>query len=159
MENIQAMNFEISGPHLKQGKVCEPIIRSLPDWFGIEEPIVQYAIDIDHLPTFTATVEDQVIGFLTIKQHNPYAAEVYVMGVLINWHRQGVGRALLALAQDWLRQEKVEYLQVKTLAPSHPDEDYARTRAFYLAVGFRPLEELTGLWNEENPCLLMIKRL
>jgi hypothetical protein len=70
-----------------------------------------------------------------------------------------VGRALLAQAQDWLRQEKVEYLQVKTLAPSHPDEDYARTRAFYLAVGFRPLEELTGLWNEENPCLLMIKRL
>ena len=36
---------------------------------------------------------------------------------------------------------------------------YAQTRAFYLAMGFRPLEELRKLWDEANPCLIMVKRL
>jgi hypothetical protein len=28
-----------------------------------------------------------------------------------------------------------------------------------LVEGFRPLEELRGFWNEENPCLIMVKHL
>ena len=58
----------------------------------------------------------------------------------------------------YLRARGVEYLQVKTLGPSDPDEGYARTRAFYEARGFVALEEIHGLW-EHNPCLLMVKRL
>ncbi|MET9020489.1 hypothetical protein ABZV93_10935 [Actinopolymorpha sp. NPDC004070] len=46
-------------------------------------------------------------------------------------------------------------LQVKTLGPSHPHEGYARTREFYRAMGFQPLEELHGVWPG-NPCLLMV---
>jgi hypothetical protein len=53
----------------------------------------------------------------------------------------------------------VEYLQVKTLGPSHPSRGYAATRRFYEALGFRPLEEIHGLWAEDNPCLLLVKRL
>lgn len=53
----------------------------------------------------------------------------------------------------------VEFLHLKTLSDSDPDRHYAKTRAFYLAVGFRPLEELTALWGKDNPCLLMVKRL
>ena len=56
-----------------------------------------------------------------------------------------------------LQGQGIEYLQVKTLSDTHPDAAYARTRAFYMAVGFRPLEEFKTLWNEENPCLLMVK--
>ena len=47
---------------------------------------------------------------------------------------------------------------VKTLGPSDHDEGYERTRRFYGACGFVPLEEIHGLW-EHNPCLLMVKRL
>ena len=54
--------------------------------------------------------------------------------------------------------DHVEFLQVKTLGPSHPDPGYARTRQFYAGVGFQPLEEITGLWPG-NPCLIMIKTL
>jgi len=61
-------------------------------------------------------------------------------------------------AEAYLRDRGVEYLQVKTLGPSDPDPGYARTRAFYEARGFVPLEELHGLW-EDNPCLLLVKRL
>jgi hypothetical protein len=62
-------------------------------------------------------------------------------------------------AQDWLKHQGVEYLQVKTLGPSRSDENYDKTRAFYLAMGFTPLEEIPQIWDENNPCLILIKRL
>jgi hypothetical protein len=43
--------------------------------------------------------------------------------------------------------------------PSVTDEHYARTRAFYQAMGFRPLEEFKQIWDEANPCGLMVKYL
>jgi ribosomal protein S18 acetylase RimI-like enzyme len=58
-----------------------------------------------------------------------------------------------------LQAQGIEYLQVKTLSPAHPDKNYAKTRAFYHALGFRPLEEFPDLWGEQNPCLQMIKYL
>jgi ribosomal protein S18 acetylase RimI-like enzyme len=153
------MSIQIEGPYFEKSEVCTPIIRSLPDWFGIEEAIVHYSNSIDHLPTWLASEGDRVIGFASIKRHTPYSAEVYVMGVLIEAHHKGIGRALIEKSQEWLKAQNVEYLQVKTLGPSDPDEGYAKTRAFYTAVGFRPIEEIKQIWGEENPCLIMIKKL
>jgi len=153
------MSFSIEGPYLGKAAVCEPILRSLPAWFGIEEAIVHYVGEIERLPTFLAGNSDGVVGFVSLKQHNPSSAEVYVIAVRQEAHRQGVGRALIEQSQEWLRGRGVEYLQVKTLGPSHPDGGYAKTRDFYVAVGFRPLEELAELWDERNPCLIMIQRL
>jgi ribosomal protein S18 acetylase RimI-like enzyme len=96
-------------------------------------------------------------GFLSIKEHFPHAAEIYVMGVAARFHRQGCGRALMAAAEAYLRAQGVEYLQVKTLSPAHPDRYYVLTREFYAAMGFRPLEEFPTLWGEANPCLLLVK--
>lgn len=153
------MSVNIDGPHLGKAAACEPVLRSLPAWFSIEEAIVHYVGEIDHLPTFLASDSEGVIGFVSLKQHYPFSAEVYVMAVRQKAHRQGVGRALIERAKEWLRTQGVEYLQVKTLGPSHPDAGYAKTRAFYGAVGFKPLEELTELWDERNPCLIMVQRL
>ena len=149
----------IQGPMLGQSAVCEPILRSLPQWFGIEEANAQYLKDIEELPTFLASVDEQAVGFLTLRQHNEYAAEIHIVGVNPGAHRQGIGRALQSEAEAHLRQRQVEFLQVKTLSPAHPDENYARTRAFYQAMGFRPLEEFPDLWGPQNPCLMMIKSL
>jgi ribosomal protein S18 acetylase RimI-like enzyme len=149
----------VEGPLLGQGALCEPIFAALPDWFGIEEANRQYVTAIDVLPTFVVMEEGRVLGFLTLKLHFPWAAEIYVMGVRPETHRRGIGRALLASAEAYLREHDVEFLQVKTLSPSHPDPFYAHTRAFYAAEGFRPLEELKTLWDAKNPCLMMVKRL
>jgi len=151
--------FQIDGPEFKRSSVCEPILRALPEWFGIEEAIVHYVNEIDVLPTWTASHEGTVIGFLSLKRHNPHAAEMYVLGVHPEFHRQGIGRSLVDRAQAWLREKGVEYLQVKTLGPSHQDRGYAGTRAFYEAVGFRPLEEFSQVWDEGNPCLVLVKKL
>ncbi len=89
--------------------------------------------------------------------HTLYAAEIYVMGVVPEHHRHGLGRQMVEFAETWLRARDIEYLQVKTLSPRHPDPGYETTRAFYFAIGFRPLEEFHDLWQPENPALQMIK--
>jgi GNAT superfamily N-acetyltransferase len=93
----------------------------------------------------------------TIVRHSEYSAEVYVMGVRPEDHRKGIGRAMLQHAEDSLAREGVEFLQVKTLSPRHPDDGYKRTRAFYLAYGFRPLEEFPTLWSPDQPALQLVK--
>jgi GNAT superfamily N-acetyltransferase len=81
------------------------------------------------------------------------------MGVRPEHHRHGIGRQMLGLAETWLRGRDIEYLQVKTLSPRHPDPGYVKTRDFYFAVGFRPLEEFPELWQPESPALQMVKTL
>ncbi len=153
-----AVTTSIEGPDLGLASVCEPILRALPDWFGIEEAIVHYVEAIEGLPTFTAVVDGHVAGFISVKRHNDYSAEMYVLGVRPENHRRGIGRALVERVESWLHDEGVEFLQVKTVGPSRPCPSYDRTRAFYEAMGFRPLEEFKTLWNEANPCLVMVKR-
>jgi GNAT superfamily N-acetyltransferase len=138
----------------ERSRICEIVLRDLPDWFGIEKSTVAYIRDVADLPTF-AVGDD---AFIALKTHNPKAAEVYVMGVRSRHHRQGLGTALLDAGEAYLRERGVEYLQVKTLGPSDPDAGYGRTRSFYMARGFVPLEEIHGLW-ERNPCLLLVKPL
>jgi ribosomal protein S18 acetylase RimI-like enzyme len=71
-------------------------------------------------------------------------------------HRRGIGRALVETLEADLIADGVELLQVKTLGPSLPDASYDQTRRFYRRMGFRPLEEIGGLWPG-NPCLIMVK--
>jgi ribosomal protein S18 acetylase RimI-like enzyme len=153
------MDCKITGPLINQASVCIPILRMLPDWFGIEEAILEYGKDVEHLPSFLARSEDQVIGFLSLKHHFPASAEIYVMAVRPDAQRGGIGRALVAAAETYARGLGVEYMQVKTLGPSRPSAEYAQTRAFYEAMGYRPLEEFKKIWDENNPCLVMIKKL
>jgi GNAT superfamily N-acetyltransferase len=132
-------------------------LTTLPTWFGIPASVEDYVAAADRSPTLIASLGDEDVGFLTLVQHSGYAAEVYVMAVLPERHRQGIGRALLGHADGILAADGVEFLQVKTLAPSKPDDGYDKTRAFYVACGFRPLEEFRDLWGAENPALQMIK--
>jgi GNAT superfamily N-acetyltransferase len=128
---------------------CEQILRSLPAWFGIEEAIIGYRVDIEAMDTYVTEVSRKVVGFITINDHNEYSAEIHVMAVSGEYHGHGLGRALVEHAEQMLRSRSVEYLEVKTLGPSLPNEHYERTRDFYFRLGFRPLEE-NKLWGEDN---------
>jgi GNAT superfamily N-acetyltransferase len=164
--------YSVRGPLFGQGEAAERILRALPEWFGIEAALLDYARAADELDTLVAVVArpacggqirevrpDQVIGFVTLRETSPDALELHVMGVLPSWHRHGIGRALVERAASHARAEGYSLLHVKTLAPSHPDAGYAATRAFYVSVGFRPLEVLPQVWGPENPCLLLVRPL
>jgi hypothetical protein len=64
---------------------------------------------------------------------------------------------MLQHLESELARRGVEFLQVKTLSASRPDVGYDKTRAFYLAYGFRPLEEFPLLWDSANPALQLVK--
>ena len=104
-------------------------------------------------------VDNIPVGFVAIKLHNEFTGEVYVMGVLQDYHRQGIGQALINCCSDFCIRHKMEFLTVKTLDESRPNNEYAQTRVFYRKMGFKPLEVFTTLWDEDNPCLFLVKNI
>lgn len=144
---------EITDP-AERSRIAEAVLRDLPEWFGIEAATAAYIEAAATLPTFAVEPD---LGFLCVKQHTPRAAELYVMGVRREHHRRGIGRALVAHAESWCRARGIRYFQVKTLGPSNSSPGYDATRAFYEARGFVALEELQGLWDEDNPALILVK--
>jgi GNAT superfamily N-acetyltransferase len=154
-----AQSLKIEGPLLEQGVIGDGILRDLPAWFGIESSIVEYRTAIDRMPTFLARRGDTVVGFMTVECHFPGAAELHVLGVLEREHRTGVGRALLEHVEAWLREDDCRWLQVKTLSEQRTCKAYAKSRAWYDAMGFEPLQVFPLLWDECNPCLQLVKRI
>ena len=49
-------------------------------------------------------------------------------------------------------------IQVKTVDEGHYKE-YDQTIAFYEGVGFKKMEVFPTLWDEWNPCLILIKKI
>ena len=138
-------------------RIAREILESLPEWFGVPESTEEYIRKSGELPFFAVQEGDEIIGFLAVLRHYPQSAEVCVMGVRPEHHHSGAGRVLMEVAFAWCKREGVRYLQVKTLDESFSDEGYAKTRAFYHAMGFAPLECFTTLWGEHCPCLLMVR--
>ena len=141
------------------GATCAELLATVPHWFGIPESNEQYRLVAERSPTVVADVGGRTVGFLTVVSHSPHAAELHVMAVRPECHRHGIGRSMVAAAEDRLRAQGVEFLQVKTLSASARDQPYLGTLAFYTALGFRVLEEMPSLWGPENPAVLLIKRI
>ena len=150
------LSFQVEQECSKQ---VEPILRALPEWFGIEESTVQYIKDADSMPTMLVRDGEEVVGFLTIKYHFPESADIWCMGILPKYHRTGTGKLLIEALETHLKNEGVKFLQVKTVSVRSEDKAYAKTREFYKGVGFTPLEVFPTLWDEWNPCLLLVKYL
>lgn len=150
------MTIELANTN--KSEICEKILRSLPKWFGIESAILDYVKDVAAMPMLVAKKDSEAIGFLSLNFHNKYTAEIHVMGILPEYHRQGIGRLLVDAAEAHLSQLGFRYLSVKTLSESRPNREYDQTRNFYSSVGFIPIEEFKTLWGEHNPCLLIVKQ-
>jgi GNAT superfamily N-acetyltransferase len=149
----------VDGPMRGQAKLCEQVLRALPQWFGMEVGILNYMRKADSLPSFVGYLGHEAVGLALVVRHFEHSAELDLMAVLPEHHNRGVGRAMLVALERWLASLGVRFLQVKTLAESCVNADYEKTRRFYLAVGFEPLEELPTVWDTDNPCLILIKHL
>ncbi|MCL2362095.1 MAG: GNAT family N-acetyltransferase [Defluviitaleaceae bacterium] len=145
---------EIIAPEVKS-EICNDVLRSIPDWFGDEESLMDYVAGVQDKPFHAVMDGDAAVGFVSIVVHNQYTGEIYVMGIKEAYHGQGIGRKLVNLCVDFCRENGMEFLTVKTLDASREDAHYERTRKFYYSVGFKPLEVFTTIWGEVNPCLFM----
>jgi len=137
----------------------ERLLADLPEWFGIDASVADYVESARTLPSLAAVHNGEVVGLCVVRHHNPFASEIEVLAVRRDLHRKAIGRRLLDRVERDLREHGALLLQVKTRGPSAPSSEYERTRAFYEAVGFIPLEERGDIWGAEDPCLIMVKPL
>ena len=142
---------------IEKSKICNDILRALPNWFGVEAGIVNYVEQVKNMPFFAAFKSDNPIGFAAIKVHNIYTAEICVMDVKKEYHRQGTGKMLMKRCDEFCVNNNIEFLTVKTLDESSGSKSYEKTRLFYHSVGFKPLEVFPLYWDKDNPCLFMAK--
>lgn len=130
----------------------------LPAWFGNKEAVDEYAEKVKELPYYAAfNQQEQCIGFFSVKTHYQHTGEIFVCGVLSEYQHIGVGKALYRAVESYLMQRDCKYVVVKTLSDTVDFEPYEKTRNFYKSVGFETLITLTEMWDEETPCLIMIK--
>lgn len=147
---------KVESPEEKASIVSE-VLLNLPEWFGLPDNTKNYIDTSRKLPLWVAKNDEEVIGFITLTESSPETGDLHCMGIKKAYHRKGIGSQLYYALEKHAK-EKYKYLQVKTVDEGHYTE-YDQTVAFYKAVGFSKLEVFPTLWDEWNPCLIMIKAL
>ena len=145
----------ITDSNLKES-IATHILADLPDWFGLPESTKDYIEQSRERPFWAAYRNNEAVGFIVLKETSNYTAEIYVMGVLMDFHRQQIGEQLFYKFVQYAKDHTYEYIQVKTVDKGHYDE-YDRTVDFYEKMNFRKLECFPDLWDPCNPCLLMVQ--
>lgn len=138
--------------------IARDVLDDLPEWFGIPESKEEYIRESGEMPFFAAGEGMEIIGFMAMKETSPYTCEIYVTGVKKRFHRSGAGSAMYAAFEAHARHAGYRFAQVKTVAAGYYAE-YDTTRMFYEHLGFVALEVFPTLWDERNPCLVMVKAL
>ena len=142
----------------ERAALIESVLRALPEWFGIEASTQEYIREGSKMPCCAVLSDGKAVGFACLRQCSSAAAEIYVIGVLPQYHHRHLGTELMYALEKKAIAEGMRLLQVKTLSPEKKDPGYLKTYAFYCAKGFYPLEVLP-LWGENNPCLVLVKPL
>ena len=138
--------------------IARDVLDDLPEWFGIPESKEEYIRESGALPFFAAAEGEEIIGFMAMKETSPYTCEIYVTGAKKRFHRSGAGSAMYAAFEAYAKEMGYRFAQVKTVAAGYYAE-YDATRMFYEHLGFVALEVFPTLWDESNPCLVMVKAL
>lgn len=136
------------------------ILEKLPEWFGNKQALDEYVEKVKEFPYYAAINNtDTCIGFFSVKTHYKHTGEIFVCGVLPEYQHHGVGKNLYKSVEKNFFQKDCKRVVVKTLSDTVDFEPYEQTRKFYKSIGFEPLITLTEMWDENNPCLIMLKLL
>jgi len=152
--------FHISEIHNweKKSVYARMILESLPDWFGNKKSIEEYVKGVGDFPFWAALDgEGKCLGFFSARIHYGHTGDVYVCGVRPEYHHMGLGKALYGRVEQFFLGKGCKYAIVETLSEKANYEPYEKTRRFYESIGFEPLITLTEMWDESNPCLIMVK--
>ncbi|CAM3592552.1 GNAT family N-acetyltransferase [Parendozoicomonas haliclonae] len=139
------------------GSICEPILRSVPEWFGREDALQKYIDDINTMPTYTAWDDKKLVGFFSVNHHSSTSVELHVLALHRDYHRKGMGTDFYQYIENDLKSKRFSFVQVKTLSPRANNSDYKKTYDFYIKQGFHLLEDSDYMWGEETPCAQLIK--
>ncbi len=139
----------------EKADIARYVLESLTEWFEIPEAREEYILGSAGKVFFCARKNGKPIGFLYLKRTGKDTAELAVMGVLKEYHRKGIGKALFERAKNAVREQGFSFIQVKTVKTGTYD-DYDKTNLFYISLGFKEFEVIPELWNENNPCQIYV---
>lgn len=114
--------------------------------------------DLETQKLFGAFLKNQMVGFVIYKELNPEAVELAWMGILEEHQGKGIGSKIVPESLRLL-DESYKVCEVKTLAETHRDFGYEKTRKFYKNLGFISIEIINPYpgWSEDNPCQIFVK--
>lgn len=139
-----------------KASIAAEILADLPEWFGLPESTAGYITESGKLPFWAAFAGDKAVGFIVLKETSPHTAEIYVTGVKRAYHGNGIGRALCETFSARAKKRGCTFLQVKTVKEGCYDT-YDQTNAFYKRMGFVEFECFPSLWDEWNPCQVLVR--
>ena len=137
---------------------CDAVVLSLPYFFGDPTGREDCARAVREQCGFAADADGKIAGFITLLPHFEGSSEITWMAVHADHRRHGIGRMLIDAVVRERASAGDRMMCVLTLGPSVPEDpgdNYAGTRAFYVAQRFVPLREL-GLrdWNDSHALML-----
>lgn len=149
------MRIQMLDDRQQKQRVARAILEALPEWFGIPEAREDYIRESADEIMLVSSEGGEPDGFLCLKETGRDTLELAVMGVLKEYHRQGVGTALVQAAKRIARERGYSFLQVKTVQMGRYPE-YDATNRFYLSLGFKEFEVFPTLCDEWNPCQIYV---
>ncbi len=154
----EKMDIRVVNEGNEKQQITRLVLEALPDWFGVPETREAYIKESAGLPLIAAFDGEKPVGFLCLKETGKDTMEIHVMGVLVDHHRTGVGKAMFDEAKKVAVDGGYSFMQVKTVQMGHY-EDYDRTNLFYRALGFKEFEVFPAYWDELNPCQIYVMSL
>ena len=136
--------------------ISAEILYNLTEWFGLPDSTKEYIQNSKEMPFWAYYNNDNPVGFIAMKQTGKSTAEIYVMGILKEYQRQGIGKALWNDFEEYAKENGYEFAQVKTVQKGRY-ESYDSTNQFYESLGFKEFECFPTLWDEWNPCQIYVK--
>ena len=126
----------------------------LDEWFNADG-LREIATDLGYQPGFVAEIGGRIIGFAVISAYEA-KGRISWLGVQRDRQRMGVGRSLVGAVVSRMAGDGIKEVFVDTLGDSVDYEPYAKTRAFYRALGFTEHQRIMQPGNESMPERLVL---
>jgi GNAT superfamily N-acetyltransferase len=152
------ISIEQLGRPQRKREVCQTVLQQLPSWQEYGTTLQECVLQVAGLRVWCAMEETEPVGFAALKRHSDAASEIYMLCVLPQYRRQGVGRMLLWEMEDQCMAWGNNFLTAKTFAAAYPSPEQEQLRSFYSKMGFKTLEVLE-LQGAEQERLLLCKGL
>ena len=130
-------------PDVKE-RICRDVLESLPDWFGIPEAIDQFCREVRALRMWVAKSGAEIAGFATVQQHFPVAAELHLIAIRAEHHREGLGEHFAARDRSASEAQGDPHPHGEDALAQCRRPAYAQTHRFYATQGCR--------WKCSRPC-------
>jgi ribosomal protein S18 acetylase RimI-like enzyme len=139
--------------HADQAAVVR-LAAKLGEWFTADG-VREIATDLRYQPGFVAETDGQIVGFVVISVYEA-KGRISWLGVQQDRQRLGIGRRLVGAVVNRMAGDGIKEVFVDTLGDSVDYEPYARTRAFYRALGFTDHQRIMQPGNESMPERLVL---